>query len=153
MYKRTIYKSLHRRLDEPRRFIQVLLGPRQTGKTTLAHQIMREQSQLSFEEVKGDSNFWDRLIESAIGAAVANGLKGTQGELYYWSSRNKEVDFILRRGDVLVAIEVKSGRKRSTTPGIEAFAGEFSVKRKLLVGSQGIPVEEFLLIPPEEWLN
>ena len=42
MYKRPIYKSLYRRLHEPRRFIQVLLGPRQTGKTTLAHQIMKE---------------------------------------------------------------------------------------------------------------
>ena len=115
--------------------------------------LITAQSQRTFEEVKGDSEFYGRLVESAIGSALANGLKSTQGMLYYWSSRNKEVDFVLRRGDVLVAIEVKSGRRKTTTPGVEAFAGEFSVKRKLLVGSQGIPVEEFLLIPPEEWLD
>ncbi|UCE18458.1 MAG: DUF4143 domain-containing protein [Gemmatimonadota bacterium] len=114
--------------------------------------LLTAQSQHSFEKAKEDSEFWGRLVESAIGAALANGLKGTQVELSYWSSRKKEVDFVLRRGDVLVAVEVKSGRRRTTVPGIETFAGEFSVKRKLLVGSQGIPSEAFLLIPPEEWL-
>jgi predicted AAA+ superfamily ATPase len=39
MYKRPIYKKILKRLEEPRRFIQVLAGPRQVGKTTLAHQV------------------------------------------------------------------------------------------------------------------
>jgi hypothetical protein len=34
-----------------------------------------------------------------------------------------------------------------------AFADKFKVKRKLLVGASGIPLEEFLLIPPEAWLE
>ena len=38
MYKRHIYKVLMSRLAESRRFIQVLSGPRQTGKTILAQQ-------------------------------------------------------------------------------------------------------------------
>lgn len=40
MYKRPIYKQLLSRLKEPRKFIQVLAGPRQTGKTTLANQVL-----------------------------------------------------------------------------------------------------------------
>ena len=40
MFKRSIYGILKERLSQPRRFIQVLAGPRQTGKTTLARQIM-----------------------------------------------------------------------------------------------------------------
>ncbi len=40
MYKRNIYKVLISRLAESRRFIQVISGPRQTGKTTLAQQAM-----------------------------------------------------------------------------------------------------------------
>ena len=32
--------ALARRLDEPRRFIQVVAGPRQVGKTTLVRQIL-----------------------------------------------------------------------------------------------------------------
>lgn len=39
MKKRAIFKQLYERMQEPRRFIQVLLGPRQVGKTTLALQI------------------------------------------------------------------------------------------------------------------
>ncbi len=40
MYKRPIFNTLISRLNEPRRFMQVLAGPRQVGKTTLANQAM-----------------------------------------------------------------------------------------------------------------
>lgn len=39
MKKRQIFNTVLTRLQEPRRFIQVLLGPRQVGKTTLATQV------------------------------------------------------------------------------------------------------------------
>ena len=39
MQKRPIFNQLIGRIREPRRFIQVLLGPRQVGKTTLALQV------------------------------------------------------------------------------------------------------------------
>ncbi|GBD93385.1 hypothetical protein BMS3Abin05_00968 [bacterium BMS3Abin05] len=42
MYKRFIFKEIMKRLKEKRRFIQVPAGPRQTGKTTLARQLMDE---------------------------------------------------------------------------------------------------------------
>jgi uncharacterized protein len=41
MKKRPIFKELVYRLKQPRKFIQVLLGPRQVGKTTLALQAAR----------------------------------------------------------------------------------------------------------------
>lgn len=40
MYKRPVYKTLLSRLREPRRFLQVLAGPRQVGKTTLIRQVI-----------------------------------------------------------------------------------------------------------------
>ncbi len=40
MFKRSVYDILAKRIGEPRRFIQALIGPRQTGKTTLARQLM-----------------------------------------------------------------------------------------------------------------
>jgi hypothetical protein len=85
-----------------------------------------------------------------VGGSLANGIIGKNIELFYWSSRNREVDFVLNRKNELVAIEVKSGRNKGSFPGIEAFSKEFKVKRKLLVGPQGISLNEFLLIPPEE---
>lgn len=40
--KREPFKILLKRLQEPRRFIQALIGPRQVGKTTLARQVADE---------------------------------------------------------------------------------------------------------------
>jgi uncharacterized protein len=42
VYKRPVFETLKKRLLEKRRFIQVLSGPRQTGKTTLARQLIGE---------------------------------------------------------------------------------------------------------------
>ena len=115
--------------------------------------LMTATSQRSLAEAKQDTDYWGRLVESTVGAALANGVMGKNIQLFYWSSRNREVDFVLCRGKVLVAIEVKSGRRKATMPGVDAFSREFKVKRKLLVGLQGIPLEEFLSAPPERWVE
>jgi len=39
-FRRTSFDTVLARLREPRRFIQVLAGPRQTGKTTRARQVI-----------------------------------------------------------------------------------------------------------------
>lgn len=44
VYRRPTADALARRLDEPRRFIQVVAGPRQVGKTTLIRQILASSS-------------------------------------------------------------------------------------------------------------
>jgi uncharacterized protein len=62
------------------------------------------------------------------------------------------VDFVLRRGKSLVPIEVKSAVGKARLPGMEAFCREYSVKRQLLVGAQGVPLAEFLGKPAEHWL-
>ena len=40
MIRQTIHKELLKRLKEKRRFLQVLAGPRQVGKTTVVRQVM-----------------------------------------------------------------------------------------------------------------
>lgn len=115
--------------------------------------LMTAPLQRTYKEVKQDREFWGRLVESAIGATLANGLRGKHIGLFYWSGRNREVDFVVSKGKELVAIEVKSGRRKTSLPGIEAFSREFRVKKKLLVGADGIAIKEFLLTPPEEWMD
>lgn len=44
VFKRPIFRVLLKRIQEPRRFIQVLAGPRQVGKTTIARQVMEAVS-------------------------------------------------------------------------------------------------------------
>ena len=106
--------------------------------------LMSALSPVTFEEAKMQPGFWGRLVETSVGATIANNIQGTRMALYYWSGRNREVDFVLTKGDMIVAMEVKSGRKKVSLPGIEAFSKEFPVKKKLLIGSGGIPLEEFL---------
>jgi uncharacterized protein len=84
--------------------------------------LMTSLSQFDFEEAKQNREFWGRLVESAIGSALANGVKGHGGELFYWSNRNMEIDYALAKGKTLVAIEVKSDRRKTTLPGVEAFS-------------------------------
>lgn len=44
MYKRPLYQKVMERIEGPRSFMQVLAGPRQVGKSTLAHQIRESLS-------------------------------------------------------------------------------------------------------------
>jgi hypothetical protein len=78
------------------------------------------------------------MVESCIGAHLFNSSFGTNISVTYWRERNHEVDFVLQRARRLVAIEVKSGGRRESLPGMEAFARQFKPKRQLLVGGQGI---------------
>ena len=110
-------------------------------------------SGLSPAEARADHEFWGRLVESAVGAHLANAVAVGMCELFYWRERNREVDFVLRAGRTVVAIEVKSGRSPDTLPGLAAFTEAFKAKRTLLVGGDGVPVEEFLSRPVKEWLQ
>lgn len=40
MYKRAVYKVIKSRIEEPRRFIQVVMGARQIGKSTVVRQVL-----------------------------------------------------------------------------------------------------------------
>lgn len=109
--------------------------------------LLTAHSHLSFEAAQQERDFWGRLVESAVGAHILNSATGTNIEVFYWREGNHEVDFVLRSGGRITAIEVKSGRQRESLPGMEAFAKAFKPRHQLLVGGQGIPLEEFFLSP------
>lgn len=115
--------------------------------------LMTVTSGMSPEEAQSDREFRGRLVESAIGAHLANAVAVGKCELFYWRDRGQEVDFVVRSGSRLAAIEVKSGRAPQAHPGTEAFAAAFKVRRKLLVGDDGISVEDFLRRPVADWLK
>ena len=115
--------------------------------------LMTAQDSRIITEARRDGDYWGRLVESSVGAHLLNTSFGKDIELTYWRERSQEVDFILRQGKTITAIEVKSGRRPEALPGMEAFAKQFKPKRKLLVGGQGIPLDEFLSKPAEHWLQ
>lgn len=112
------------------------------------------QSAKSYREARADRAFWGRVVESAVGAHLLNGIRGTQIGLFYWREGNLEVDFVLQRGSTLVAIEVKSGMQLVRQSAIDLFIKQFQPTRVLVVGErgEGISLERFLSVAPQEWL-
>ena len=107
----------------------------------------------SLERLLSERDAWGRLVESAVGAHIINSTAGTGIETLYWREGNHEVDFVLRRGENVVGIEVKSGRSRQSLPGMAAFMRQFPASRSLLVGGQGISLEMFFSTPVKEFLD
>ncbi len=115
--------------------------------------LMTALAHTTFKDVQTDREYWGRLVESAVGAHLLNTASGSGIEVCYWLDRNREVDFVLTTGGAAVALEVKSGSRHTALPGIDAFRRAFPVKRQLLVGAGGIPLEEFLAKPAAFWLD
>lgn len=84
-----------------------------------------------------------------MGAHLINYTISERFNLYYWRDGNYEVDFILEKGDEVIGLEVKSGM-RAENAGMRVFSERFNPKKVLLVGTGGIPYDEFLKINPKE---
>ncbi|MEI6397424.1 MAG: DUF4143 domain-containing protein, partial [Pseudomonadota bacterium] len=69
-----------------------------------------------------------RVFEALVGAQLAR----TGEDLFYWREGKHEVDFVVRRGKSVWAIEVKSGRRRATG-GLDAFLAKFPGSRGVLI--------------------
>ena len=115
--------------------------------------LMTAQSGLSLSEARRDREYWGRLVETAIGAHLANAAATGLCELFYWRDRNREVDFVVSAGRTLTAIEVKSGRSPDVLPGLDRFVRAFRESRPLVVGRGGIRIEEFLSKPVSHWVT
>ena len=84
-----------------------------------------------------------RLVESAVGARLLAESKRQNFKVYWWREGNDEVDFVIQKGERTTAIEVKSGRVK-TTSGMTRFVNTFNPTKQLVVGSPVCPVENFL---------
>jgi hypothetical protein len=60
---------------------------------------------------------------------------------------------VAKAGRTLTAVEVKTGRTPDAQPGLAAFADAYRPNRKLLVGGDGISLEDFLSRPVEHWIK
>ena len=54
MYKRAEYQVIKERLEEPRKFIQVVMGPRQVGKSTVVKQVLQDLD-IPFQQFSADN--------------------------------------------------------------------------------------------------
>lgn len=113
--------------------------------------LITAQSTDSFLSVVADAKKWGRLVESAIGAHLVNYSITEKYQVYYWRASNYEVDFVIERGDSVVGLEVKSGGNASNK-GMSIFSEKFKPKNVLIVGTNGIPLSDFLQTNPIEFL-
>jgi hypothetical protein len=67
-------------------------------------------------------------------------------QLFYWRDRSQEVDFVVQTPDQLIAIEVKSGSITRSPTGLSAFCKAYPQATPVVVGTGGVPLEEFLSI-------
>jgi predicted AAA+ superfamily ATPase len=111
--------------------------------------LITAQSDDRYEKAIVDPESWGRLIESSVGTHLLNHSISERYNLYYWREGNNEVDFVLEKGDKIIGLEVKSG-KRGENEGMGIFAEKFYPEKVLLIGTGGIPYDEFLKINPKE---
>ena len=114
--------------------------------------LMSSQSGYSFETAQADRSYWGRLVESAVGAHLIN-TKAPWDRLHYWRDQSIEVDFVLVRGQRLIAFEVKSGERWSSVSGLRELSNRFEVTASFVIGKDGLSLSEFLSISAEKWFE
>ena len=129
---------------------------RQRGSSPKLHvmdiALMSTLSGQDFASVRSDPELWGRWIESAVGAHLVNSSIEYGFELFYWRDRGREVDFIVRHRGYLLAIEVKSHKRQTALPGMDAFINAFHPDKIMLVGGDGLDVALFLSMDAKQWL-
>lgn len=111
--------------------------------------LLSSQDEETYSTAIVNPKLWGRLVESSVGAHLLNHSISERYNLCYWREGNNEVDFILEKGDKVIGLEVKSGASANNA-GMGVFNEKFHPSKMLLVGTGGIPYEEFLKINPKE---
>lgn len=129
MFKRAEYQVIKRRLEEPRRFIQVVMGPRQVGKSTVVKQVL-ENLHLPFRFFSADN----------IPAGNGNWISGC------WDSVRTLKDVNRWESVVLVIDEIQKIANWSEAVKKEWDADTFSGcdVKVLLLGSSRVMLEKGL---------
>ena len=101
--------------------------------TKLLRQLQDVGNVTTFEQTYIVPNVWGRWVESAIGSYLLNKADELDFRLYYWRENNDEVDFVIEK----------------TNNGLSVLTNKFQPKHSFVVGSGGIPVEDFLTLDIE----
>lgn len=124
--------------------------------------LISAMNNLSQDDVTNDPTWQGRLVENAVGAKIQVAIEKQGGELSYWRERDREVDFVVKIGKDLIAIEVKSGKLRDNPSGLEYFLKNHPDAKGLIIcdtkdeisSDSGIPManlDDFML-DPEKFL-
>ena len=96
-------------------------------------------------ELRKDPVRWGHAVESAVGAQLMSSVRRRNIDLLYWNVGCREVDYVLRRGDELAAIEVKS-EDASSVSGMHEFRRKYPRAKTYLLGGQGMSLESVFAV-------
>ncbi len=104
---------------------------------------------LYFNEIRFHPEQWGRHVESTIGSHLLNFSHLEQFGVYYWRQRDDEINFVIKKGNKIIGLEVKSGQKQYTK-GMKEFKNSFPDSKLMLIGPSGLPWQEFLKMDPDD---
>lgn len=140
-YKRTQYDEVMNRIQEPRSKIQVLVGPRQVGKSTLIGQVLHEcpmpYGSFSADDIVGSSDNWfhnvwetQRMTMDARGESRRLLVVDEVQKIQNWSEIVKaEWDLDTREKRELIVVLLGSSRMLIEKGLTESLAGRFELIR------------------------
>lgn len=105
----------------------------------------------SFAELRTDPVRWGHVVESAFGAHLIASARRTGVEVLYWNMGAREVDYVLRLGEKLAAIEVKTSDADDVS-GMHEFQKRYPHAKIYLVGGRGMPFETAFAMSAEDYL-
>lgn len=129
---------------------------------TLDNGIINAMSNSSFKNTVKDKIFWGRLVENAVGTQLYFIASKTGGELFYFQDRDKEVDYILKIGNRLIAIEVKSGKPAKSPGSLNLFKTRYGKAEVVIISDskkhnldsvKNINLKDFFLNPVKSILG
>jgi len=103
----------------------------------------------TFNQYLADPVLKGRIVESAVGAHLLNYAITEKYQLDYWREGNYEVDFVMRKDDKILAIEVKSGFAHRIA-GTHVFKKQNPTSKTLVLEPSGLPWTEFIKMNPSE---
>jgi predicted AAA+ superfamily ATPase len=131
--------------------IQKFSGSRVTIKSSIPKWLVYNSaiasvySDSDFNESKNQQELWGRRVEQAIGSYLLNQARLYGVNIYYWREGNNEVDFILKKGDKIISIEVKTS-KVNFHKGLENFQQKHNTYKNILISNDSLSWSEFLTL-------
>jgi len=104
----------------------------------------------TFVEAIEKPEIWGRYVESAVGAHLLNYQRIDGFEVHYWRKSNEEVDFVLKQGSKVAAIEIKS-TIRGKISGLNSFRNLVPNAKAYAFSEKDLP--DFLSVSPVALLS
>jgi len=117
----------------------------------LNNALVNASDQRTFSDLRKNPILWGRLLENVVGASLVNNNVGKAAEVYYWRERDHEIDFVLKQGERVLGIEVKTTNSKKPK-GAEPFLKKFSGAKVITAAIQGgdVTVEELISLSVDE---